>query len=160
MYGIYTNKIYLFRNSRVYFPKYFGFALIHNGTVREFIYFRLYKTTIENFFNKQHIPATFCWNLKPAKTHLHHTLDHNGYFKRLFSISINGNISNTIPCDQHETFMYISPFDRTDKCLLNDISRKSIRIMFSDKCQPLPYSKLLRADALIGLISGDTTTDT
>jgi len=56
--------------------------------------------------------------------------------------------------------MYISPIDRTDKCSTDKTSRQSIRIMFSDQCKPLPYSKLLRADALIGLTSGDTTTDT
>ncbi|CAF3490286.1 unnamed protein product, partial [Rotaria sordida] len=147
-------------NAHLYFPKYFGFALIYNGTVREFIYFRLHKTTIENFFNKQHTPVTFCWNLKSNKAHLHHILDHNNYFKRIFSISINGNISNTLPCDKHETFMYISPYDRTDRCSTDENSLNSIRIMFSDECHPLPYSKLLHADALIGLISGDTTMDT
>jgi hypothetical protein len=125
--------------------------------VREFIYFRLHKTTIENFFNKQHIPAAFCWDLRKPEAHFHHTLDHTGYFKRLFSISINGNTSNTIPCDRHGTFMYISSFDRTDKCLIDNNSDKSIRIMFSNECHPLPYSKLLRADALIGLTSGETT---
>jgi hypothetical protein len=56
--------------------------------------------------------------------------------------------------------MYISPFDRTDKCFPDDNSRQSIRIMFSNRCQPSSYSKLLRADALIGLTSGDTTADT
>lgn len=57
--------------------------------------------------------------------------------------------------------MYISSSDQIDKCSIdNNNSDKSIRIMFSDQCQPLPYSKLQRADALIGLISGDTTTDT
>ncbi|UJR31789.1 hypothetical protein I4U23_019267 [Adineta vaga] len=146
--------------SRQYFPKYFGFALIYEGTVREFVYFRLHKTTIQNFFNKQHTPVTFCWNLKPSKAHLHHTLDHQSSLSRIFSISINGNISHTIPCDQHETFMYISPFGKMDQCSSNANSRQNIEIMFSDQCHPLPYSKLLRADALIGLISGDTTTDT
>jgi len=115
---------------------------------------------MENFFNKQHIPVAFCWNLKPTKAHFHHTLDHDGYFKRIFSISINGNTSNTIPCDKHETYMYISSFDKTDKCFPDDNSRQSIRIMFSNRCQPSSYSKLLRADALIGLTSGDTTADT
>ncbi len=56
--------------------------------------------------------------------------------------------------------MYISPLDRTDKCSTDDQSQQSLRIMYSDQCQPLPYSKLLHADALIGLTSGDTTTDT
>lgn len=144
----------------MYFPKYFGFALIHEGVVREFVYFRLHKTTIENFFNKQHIPVAFCWNLKPTKTHLHHSLDHTGHFKRMFSISINGNTSHTTSCDEHETFMYISALDRTDRCSPTGQSSDSIQIMFSDQCHPLPYSKLLRADALIGLISGDTTTST
>jgi hypothetical protein len=150
----------LFRNSRLYFPKYFGFALIYNGVVREFIYFRLHKTTIQNFFNKQHTPVAFCWNLKPTTAHLHHTLHHKGYFKRMFSISINGNTSHTIPCDKHETFMYISQLGEPDKCFTDENSSKSVRIMFSDKCHPISYSQLLRADALIGLTSGDTTTDT
>ncbi|CAF1346032.1 unnamed protein product [Adineta ricciae] len=146
--------------SRQYFPKYFGFALIYQGAVREFVYFRLHKTTIENFFNKQHTPATFCWNLKSSQTHLHHTLNHDNSLSRIFSISINGNISHITPCDQHETFMYISPFDQMDRCSPNGNSRQSIDIMFSDQCHPLPYSKLLRADALIGFVSGDTTADT
>ena len=55
--------------------------------------------------------------------------------------------------------MYISPLDRIDKCSTNENFLKTIRIMFSNQCYPLPYSKLHRADALIGLISGDTTTD-
>ncbi|CAF0732520.1 unnamed protein product [Adineta steineri] len=147
-------------NSRLYFPKYFGFALIYNGTVREFIYFRLHKTAIQNFFNKQHTPVTFCWNLKSTKAHLHHTLEHENSFTRIFSISINGNISHTIPCNKHETFMYISPLDKTDQCFTNPNSQETVQIMFSDQCHPSPYSKLLHADALIGLISGDTTTDT
>ena len=75
----------------------------------------------------------------------------------MLSISINGNISNTIPCDQHQTFMYISSLDRTDICHNDTNSDESIRIMYSDQCHPLPYSKLYRADALIGLTSGDTT---
>ncbi len=150
----------MFRNAHLYFPKYFGLALIYNGVVREFVYFRLHKTSIENFFNKQHIPVAFCWNLKPVEAHFHPTLDHTGYFKRIFSISINGNTSYTIPCDKHETFMYISPIDQSDKCSPNLNSQNSVRIMFSDQCQPLPYSKLLRADALIGLTSGDTTAAT
>jgi hypothetical protein len=78
----------------------------------------------------------------------------------MFSISINGNISHTIPCDKHETFMYITPLGGPDKCSIDENSRQSVQIMFSDRCHPLPYAKLLRADALIGLISGDTTTDT
>jgi hypothetical protein len=56
--------------------------------------------------------------------------------------------------------MYISPIDQSDKCSPNLNSQNSVRIMFSDQCQPLPYSKLLRADALIGLTSGDTTAAT
>jgi hypothetical protein len=56
--------------------------------------------------------------------------------------------------------MYISPIDQSDTCSSNNNSPDSLQIMFSDQCQPLPYSKLLRADALIGLISGDTTAAT
>ena len=50
--------------------------------------------------------------------------------------------------------------DRSDRCALESQSRDSIQIMFSDQCHPLPYSKLLRADALIAFTSGDTTTET
>ena len=144
----------------MYFPKYFGFALVYEGTVREFVYFRLHKTTIANFFNQQHAPVAFCWNLKGTKAHLHHTLDRQGYFKRMFSISINGSSAHTIPCHEHETFMYITTVGQPDACVSPGNGSNSVRIMFSDKCRPMPYAQLLRADALIGLASGDTTTTT
>jgi len=150
---------FLGRNSRAYFPKYFGFALIQNGLVREFLYFRLHKTTIENFFNKQHIPTSFCWNFKHSQTNFHQQFDQIGSFKRLLFVSINGNLSHTIPCDQHETFMYISPINRLDICSNEQNSQQTLRIMFSDQCQPVAHSKLARADALIALTSGDTTAD-
>lgn len=56
--------------------------------------------------------------------------------------------------------MYISPLDRSDRCAPTDHPLDSIQILFSDQCHPVSYSKLIRADALIGLVSGDTTTDT
>ena len=147
------------RDARLYFPKYFGLALIFNGVVRQFVHFRLHKTTITNFFNKQHTPLAFCWNLKDSRAHLNHTLDFGGPSKRLFSISLNGNTAHNSPCAEHETFMYISPFGQTDRCASDPQSSQSTQILFSDRCQATSYGQLLRADALIGLTSGDTSTD-
>lgn len=103
---------------------------------------------------------SLCWNLKNNKTQLHTILDGTEKFKRLFSISFNGIPNEKTLCDQHQTFMYISPFGERDQCLFDgEDSASSLQIRFSDLCQPTPYNKLARADALIGLIAGDTTSE-
>ena len=64
-----------------------------------------------------------------------------------------------IDCNEHQTFMYISPMGHQDHCYSDPDSISNLQILFSDQCQALTYDQLVRADALIGLTAGDTSTE-